>query len=106
MRPPVPGRPLTVAQRRVLVALVEECTALGQEVTTQGVADLAKTARGAATLALRGLVRRQLVVTHDAELTWSPTLTGRAKARELQDRAARTGTRARPEGTKPPGPTG
>jgi len=87
---PLPGRPLTPAQRRVLIALVDACPTLGQEVASKSVADAAKMAGGATTLALRGLERRQLVVRHDSEdECWSPTLPGRARARELTDRAAR-----------------
>jgi DNA-binding MarR family transcriptional regulator len=87
---PLPGRPLTPAQRRALIALVEACPTLGQEVPSKAVADAARMAGGATTLALRGLERRQLVVRHDVdEECWSPTLPGRARARELTDRAAR-----------------
>ena len=53
-------------------------------------------AGGATTLALRGLERRQFVVSHGGEGFWSPTLTGRAKARELDDRAARIGEAEKP----------
>ena len=87
---PLPGRPLTPAQRRALIALVDACSALGQEVSSKAVADAARMAGGATTLALRGLERRQLVVRHEVDDDlWSPTLPGRARARELSDRAAR-----------------
>lgn len=95
---PVPGRPLTPAQRRVVIALVEACPTLGQELSAREIADAARMAGGATTLALRGLERRQLVVSHGPDdESWSPTLPGRARARELgarprerdDDRAAR-----------------
>jgi hypothetical protein len=74
----------------VLIAVVEACPALGQELAARTIADVARMAGGATTLALRGLERRQLVVSHGpAEDFWSPTLPGRARARELNDRASR-----------------
>ena len=94
---PLPGRPLTPAQGRALIALVDCCPALGHEVSAKAVADSAHMAGGATTLALRGLGRRQFAVSHGTdEDFWSPTLTGRAKARELDDRAARTGEAEKP----------
>jgi hypothetical protein len=88
-RPPSapPQRPLTAAQERSLVALVELCSGLGEEASAAEVAAKSGVRHGATTLALRGLERRRLVTGHGADhdpRMWTPTLTGRALARHLR----------------------
>jgi hypothetical protein len=84
---PPPGRPLTSAQGRALEALVRLCPLLGQEAATRAIAADSGLAAGAATLALRGLERRRLAVCHGvAGNCWSPTLTGRARMRDVSAR--------------------
>ena len=81
-----PQRPLTTAQERSLVALVELCPGLGEEASAAAVAAHSGLRHGATTLALRGLERRRLVNGHDddqAPQCWAPTMTGRAQAKLL-----------------------
>jgi hypothetical protein len=84
-----PGRPLTRAQERSLVALVALCPGLGEEATAAAVAAASGLRHGATTLALRGLERRRLVHGHGDDgdpRCWSPTMTGRAQAKQLAGR--------------------
>ena len=92
VRPPrhAPGRPLSFAQKRVLVALVRACPGMGDE------ADVARLARSsgvkpnAVVLALGALVRRRLAIAHEAPEAWSPTMTGRGMARYVRAADPRT----------------
>jgi hypothetical protein len=81
----VPQRPLTAAQERALVALVEVCGKLGSECETPSIADEAGMRAGGVTLAMRGLELRRMVIGHGEDpRVWAPTLTGRALARTLR----------------------
>jgi hypothetical protein len=85
-----PGRPLTRAQERSLVALVALCPGLGEEASAAAVAAASGLRHGATTLALRGLERRRLVTSHGEDeipQCWAPTLTGRAEAKHLGARS-------------------
>src|SRR3712207_8450608 len=77
----VPGPPLTAAQERALLALVNLCPELGAEARLQPIAEAAGLAPGPASLALRGLERRRMVWRHeddgDTGPTWTPTHEGR-----------------------------
>ena len=88
-----PGRPLSFAQKRALVALVSECEELGSEVTTTEVSERTGLKPNAAALALQGLVRRRLADRHDGPEAWSPTLSGRGMARYVRASEARTAVR-------------
>ena len=85
----VPGPPLTAAQERALLALVELCPEVGKEATLRPIADRAGLPPGPATLALRGLVRRRMAWHHDDggdEAGWTPTQPGRERAAALKAR--------------------
>jgi DNA-binding MarR family transcriptional regulator len=86
--PALPHRPLTAAQQRALVALVEVCGELGSEGDPAAIAAHSGMQAGGVTLALGGLERRGLVAGHgEHRRSWSPTLTGRALARSLRAEA-------------------
>lgn len=79
----VPGPPLTDAQERVLVALVELCPEIHHEASLRPIADAAGLPPGPASLALKGLERRRMAWRHDDEGTapaWTPTQAGRGNA--------------------------
>ena len=82
-RPPrhAPGRPLSLAQKRALVALVRTCERMGSETDAGAVAAVSGLKPNVAVLALHGLVRRKLAVRYDDPETWSPTLSGRGMAK-------------------------
>lgn len=87
----LPGRPLSLAQKRALVALVRACRELGSEAAASRVAAASGLKPNVAVLALRGLERRRLVVRHaGAHETWSPTMTGRGMAKYVRAREPRT----------------
>ena len=94
-----PARPLSLAQKRALVALVRTCEQLGSEAPAGAVSQLSGLKPNAAVLALQGLVRRKLAVQHDDPEAWSPTLSGRGMARYVRATdprtAAVTGSRKR-----------
>ena len=85
-RPPrhAPSRPLSLAQKRALVALVRLCPDMGDEADAGEVARSSGLKPNAAVLALHGLARRQLAIAHDAPEAWSPTMTGRGMARYVR----------------------
>ena len=79
----MPGPPLTSAQERTLLALVDLCPAVGNEAELRPIADASGMQPGPATLALRGLVRRRMAWRHDDEgsdVAWTPTQAGRELA--------------------------
>jgi hypothetical protein len=79
----VPGPPLTEAQQRVLVALVDLCPEIHHEAALRPIAERAGLPPGPASLALKGLERRRMAWRHDddgAEPAWTPTQTGRGYA--------------------------
>ena len=84
----VPGPPLTHAQERTLVALVDLCPDVGGEAELRPIADAAGMPPGPATLALRGLVRRRMAWKHhdedDDEAAWTPTQAGRELAETVR----------------------
>ena len=85
----VPGPPLTDAQQRMLIALVDLCPELGREAALRPVADRAGLKPGPATLALRGLVRRRMAWKHEGggdEPGWTPTQAGRDLAASVRHR--------------------
>ena len=92
IRPPrhAPGRPLSFAQKRALVALVRLCPDMGDEADAGAVARSSGLKPNAAVLALRGLVRRNLALAHEAPEAWSPTMTGRGMARYVRAADPRT----------------
>ena len=77
----MPGPPLTDAQERALLALVELCPDVGREAALHPIAERAGLPPGPATLALRGLVRRRMAWKHDddddGKPMWTPTHHGR-----------------------------
>ena len=82
----MPGPPLTDAQERALVALVELCPGVGAEAPLRPIADTADMPPGPASLALGGLERRRMVWRHQdegEEATWTPTQNGREVAEGL-----------------------
>ena len=79
-----PARPLSLAQKRALVALVRVCGEMGAEADAGQVAQVSGLKPNVAVLALHGLVRRQLAVRYDDPETWSPTLSGRGMARYVR----------------------
>ena len=86
---------MSLAQKRVLVALVRACEPLGSEVDAMTLSEMSGVKPNAAALALQGLVRRKLAVRHDDPEAWSPTLSGRGMAkyvRAAEPRAAVSGT--------------
>ena len=88
-----PARPMSLAQKRALVALVGECEALGSEVTTTFISERTGLKPNAAALALHGLVRRRLAIRHDDPEAWSPTLSGRGMAKYVRASEPRTAAR-------------
>ena len=83
----VPGPPLTAAQERVLLALVDLCPTVGREATLKPIAERAAMSPGPATLALRGLVRRRMAWNHaedGEESAWTPTQPGRQLAQQVR----------------------
>jgi len=76
----VPGLPLTGAQERALLALVDLCPEVGGEAPLRPIADAAGLPPGPASLALRGLVRRRMAWRQGDdgdEPGWTPTQAGR-----------------------------
>ncbi|HEV3001003.1 MAG TPA: hypothetical protein VGW75_09725 [Solirubrobacteraceae bacterium] len=93
IRPPrhAPGRPLSLAQKRALVALVRLCPELGSESGAPGVAYLSGLKPNVSVLALHGLQRRQLAVRHGGKPeAWAPTMSGRAMAKYVRAREPRS----------------
>lgn len=84
------SRPLTLAQKRALVALVRECPALGGEADAAAVARVSGLKPNAVALALEGLVRRRLAVAHTDPAAWSPTMSGRGMAKYVRAAEPRT----------------
>ena len=77
-------RPLSLAQKRALVALVRACPDMGDEADAGVVARVSGLKANAAVLALDGLVRRQLAVGHTEPAAWSPTMSGRGMAKYVR----------------------
>ena len=93
IRPPhhAPSRPMSLAQKRALVALVRACPEMGGEAGAATVSRISGLKPNAAVLALHGLVRRQLAVQHaDPPEAWSPTLPGRKMAKYVRAREPRS----------------
>lgn len=93
IRPPrhAPGRPLSLAQKRALVALVRLCGELGSEVEAGTVAQLSGLKPNVTVLALHGLVRRQLAIRYaEGGEAWAPTMAGRGMARYVRAREPRS----------------
>lgn len=87
----VPGPPLTDAQERTLLALVDLCPGVGAEASLRPIADAAAMQPGPATLALRGLVRRRMAWRQDeegGEPAWTPTQPGRQLAETVRERTS------------------
>ena len=85
----VPGPPLTEAQERTLLALVDLCPGVGAEAPLRPIAEAAGMQPGPASLALRGLVRRRMAWRHDLEghePAWTPTQPGRQLAEAVRAR--------------------
>jgi hypothetical protein len=85
-----PSRPLSLAQKRALVALVVLCGDLGRETDAGVVARVSGLKPNVAVLALTGLVRRQLAVRFDDPDRWAPTFSGRSMARYVRAREPRS----------------
>ena len=83
-------RPLSLAQKRALVALVRACPEMGGEADAATVARVSGLKPNAAVLALDGLVRRQLAVGHTDPAAWSPTMSGRGMAKYVRASEPRT----------------
>lgn len=79
----VPGKPLTPAGVRALLALVEQCPGPGDESQLPQLAEAIGQKAGAARLALEALGRRGLATAYDDGQAWSPTFSGRARAAAL-----------------------
>ena len=77
-------RPLSLAQKRALVALVRACPDMGDEADAAAVARVSGLKPNAAVLALEGLVRRKLAVGHTDPAAWSPTMSGRGMAKYVR----------------------
>jgi DNA-binding MarR family transcriptional regulator len=77
-------RPLSLAQKRALVALVRACPDMGDEAEAAVVARVSGLKPNAAVLALDGLVRRKLAVRHTDPVAWSPTMSGRGMAKYVR----------------------
>lgn len=93
-----PARPMSLAQKRALVALVAACGDLGSEAGVDEVAARSGLKPNAVALALQGLVRRRLAVAHDEPEAWSPTLSGRGMAKYVRATEPRTAaTTGRPK---------
>jgi hypothetical protein len=95
VRPPrhAPLRPLSLAQKRALVALVRVCPELGEEAGARTVARESGLKPNAAVLALQGLTGRRLAIAHEDPQAWSPTLTGRGMAKYVRAAEPRTARR-------------
>jgi hypothetical protein len=91
-----PGRPLSLAQKRVLVALVGSCPELGGEAAVAEITARTGLKPNAVVLALQGLVRRRLAVGHTEPEAWSPTLSGRGLAKYVRAAEPRTAVVVRP----------
>ena len=83
-------RPLSLAQKRALVALVRACPDMGDETDATLVARISGLKPNAAVLALEGLVRRRLAVGHTDPVAWSPTMSGRGMAKYVRASEPRT----------------
>jgi hypothetical protein len=83
-------RPLTLAQKRALVALVRTCPDMGGEADASLVARVSGLKPNAAVLALEGLERRKLAVGHTDPAAWSPTMSGRGMAKYVRASEPRT----------------
>lgn len=83
-------RPLSLAQKRALVALVRACPEMGDEADVAAVARVSGLKPNAAVLALDGLVRRKLAVGHTEPAAWSPTMSGRGMAKYVRASEPRT----------------
>lgn len=83
-------RPLSLAQKRALVALVRVCPEMGEEADAGHVARVSGLKPNAAVLALEGLVRRRLAVGHTDPAAWSPTMSGRGMAKYVRASEPRT----------------
>ena len=84
-------RPLSLAQKRALVALVRTCGEMGSEADAGVVARVSGLKPNVVVLALHGLARRQLAVHHpEPPEAWSPTLSGRGMARYVRAREPRS----------------
>ena len=79
-----PARPMSLAQKRVLVALATACGDLGAEADMGEIATLSGLKPNAVALALQGLVRRRLAIAHHDPEAWSPTLSGRGMAKYVR----------------------
>ncbi len=92
VRPPrhAPSRPLSLAQKRALVALVRVCGDLGSETDAGVVARVSGLKPNVAVLALTGLERRQLAVGFEDPERWAPTFSGRSMARYVRAREPRS----------------
>ena len=84
-RSDVTGRPLTRSQQRILAALVHLCPRSGSDVTAREVAKAAGSKLGAVVIVLHSLADLRFVTCfaedEDQPITWTPTMTGRARAR-------------------------
>ena len=78
------SRPLSLAQKRALVALVRACPEMGDEAEAGHVARLSGLKPNAAVLALEGLARRGLAVSHTDPPAASPTMSGRGMAKYVR----------------------
>ena len=84
------SRPLSLAQKRALVALVRACPDMGDEAEAGQVARISGLKPNAAVLALEGLARRKLAVGHTDPVAWSPTMSGRGMAKYVRAAEPRT----------------
>src|SRR3712207_2976478 len=79
------GPPLTATQRRVLATLVHLCPRPGSDVPAPAVAKACGLKLGAVTIILQSLDAKRLVNSiydgPDQPILWTPTMTGRARAR-------------------------
>src|SRR3712207_973025 len=79
------GPPLTATQRRVLAALVHLCPKPGSDVPARAVSRASGVKLGATVVILQSLTTKRLVTHYsdgpDKPIWWTPTLTGRARAR-------------------------
>jgi len=78
-----PGRPLSSAGERVLLALIGLCPKPADESSTHAIAAAIGAKPGAAKLALRGLSRRRLADAYEDDAVWTPTIAGRWRAAEV-----------------------
>jgi hypothetical protein len=84
------SRPLSLAQKRALVALARTCPEMGDEADAAAVARISGLKPNAAVLALDGLARRKLAVAHTDPTAWSPTMSGRGMAKYVRAADPRT----------------